>query len=259
MAWRDVTVFISSTFRDMHAERDYLVKEIFPELSDWCAARQLRLTDIDLRWGVTAEDARARSVVAACLHNIDDCRPFFLCLIGQRRGWVPTKEEIAAATYEEYPTLSRRVGRMSITEMEIEHALLAPLHRIVNGLGTIPEIAQRSLFCLRNEGCVKNLPQDARAVYYDDDPAEYDALLNLRRTVNDILSPPINYSCRYGGNPQVGIRHAQDISHDEVHQVDVYISPEYRNQNYPGGKNPGVHYADGCVVLNPGESRDKTD
>ena len=198
MAWRDVTVFISSTFRDMHAERDYLVKEIFPELSDWCAARQLRLTDIDLRWGVTAEDARARSVVAACLHNIDDCRPFFLCLIGQRRGWVPTKEEIAAATYEEYPTLSRRVGRMSITEMEIEHALLAPLHRIVNGLGTIPEIAQRSLFCLRNEGCVKNLPQDARAVYYDDDPAEYDALLNLRRTVNDILSPTINYSCRYG-------------------------------------------------------------
>jgi hypothetical protein len=30
-------VFLSSTFRDMHAERDYLVKVTFPRLRQWCA------------------------------------------------------------------------------------------------------------------------------------------------------------------------------------------------------------------------------
>ena len=30
--WQKVHVFISSTFNDMHAERDYLVKRVFPEL-----------------------------------------------------------------------------------------------------------------------------------------------------------------------------------------------------------------------------------
>ena len=29
MKWENVSVFISSTFQDMHGERDYLVKEVF--------------------------------------------------------------------------------------------------------------------------------------------------------------------------------------------------------------------------------------
>ena len=51
VGWETVHIFISSTFNDMHAERDYLVKEVFPELRDWCEERKLRLVDIDLRWG----------------------------------------------------------------------------------------------------------------------------------------------------------------------------------------------------------------
>ena len=41
----------------MHAERDYLVKRVFPELADWCERRKRRLVDVDLRWGVTEADA----------------------------------------------------------------------------------------------------------------------------------------------------------------------------------------------------------
>lgn len=34
--WKTVRVFISSTFRDMQAERDWLVKRVFPHCgSDW--------------------------------------------------------------------------------------------------------------------------------------------------------------------------------------------------------------------------------
>jgi len=31
--WKTVRIFISSTFRDMHAERDHLVRMVFPELT----------------------------------------------------------------------------------------------------------------------------------------------------------------------------------------------------------------------------------
>ena len=31
--WETVRIFISSTFDDMHAERDYLVKQVFPRIA----------------------------------------------------------------------------------------------------------------------------------------------------------------------------------------------------------------------------------
>ena len=73
--WEKVYIFISSTFNDMHAERDYLIKQIFPQLREWCERRKLRLVDIDLRWGVTEQDALYnKNVVKVCLDRIDDCR-----------------------------------------------------------------------------------------------------------------------------------------------------------------------------------------
>jgi telomerase protein component 1 len=60
--WKTVRVFISSTFRDMHAERDHLVKVVFPELRDRMAQRHLYLVDVDLRWGITEAEA----------HNAED-------------------------------------------------------------------------------------------------------------------------------------------------------------------------------------------
>ncbi len=56
--WKTVRVFISSTFRDMHAERDFLVRFVFPELRERCAKRQLHLIDVDLRWGVTEDEMK---------------------------------------------------------------------------------------------------------------------------------------------------------------------------------------------------------
>lgn len=55
--WKNVHVFISSTFNDMHGERDYLVKRVFPQLREWCERRKLRLVDIDLRWGINERNS----------------------------------------------------------------------------------------------------------------------------------------------------------------------------------------------------------
>ena len=71
---RVVRVFVSSTFRDMHSERDYLVRFVFPELRERCAKRHLHLVDVDLRWGVTEEEAEQGKVLEVCLDEIERCR-----------------------------------------------------------------------------------------------------------------------------------------------------------------------------------------
>ncbi len=163
--WEKVHVFISSTFNDMHAERDYLVKQVFPQLSQWCEQRKLRLVDIDLRWGVTEQDAiYNKNVVKVCLDRIDECRPFFLCFLGQRRGWVPKKDEISTETYKLFPDLEQFAGTTSVTEMEILHALLKPLHQSKHLDPTkSPEYyekAKYAFFYLRDSSYLSELPGD---------------------------------------------------------------------------------------------------
>ena len=163
--WEKVYVFISSTFNDMHAERDYLVKQVFPELREWCERRRLRLVDIDLRWGVTEQDAtHNKNVVKVCLSRIDECRPFFLCFLGQRRGWVPKVEEVSGETYKDYPELKDHVGNASVTELEILHAVLNPLHK---GAGRDPkkhadyyDKARHAFFFLRDDSYLRQIPSD---------------------------------------------------------------------------------------------------
>ena len=57
---RSVRVFISSTFRDMHAERDHLVTVVFPELRERVEQLGLEFFDVDLRWGRTGQESQRR-------------------------------------------------------------------------------------------------------------------------------------------------------------------------------------------------------
>ena len=83
---RAVRLFVSSTFSDMETERRVLVERVFPQVREWCHARGVSFTEIDLRWGITDEHARAGRVLPICLAEIDACHPFFLGLLGGRYG-----------------------------------------------------------------------------------------------------------------------------------------------------------------------------
>ncbi|MBI3610876.1 MAG: DUF4062 domain-containing protein [Nitrospirae bacterium] len=50
MKQRVIRVFVSSTFRDMHAEREELVKRVFPQLRKLCEQRGVTWGEVDLRW-----------------------------------------------------------------------------------------------------------------------------------------------------------------------------------------------------------------
>jgi hypothetical protein len=48
---RVIRVFVSSTFRDMHEEREILIKHIFPQLRRLFEQRGVVWGEVDLRWG----------------------------------------------------------------------------------------------------------------------------------------------------------------------------------------------------------------
>ncbi|MFH1763405.1 MAG: NACHT domain-containing protein, partial [Gemmatimonadota bacterium] len=160
-------------FNDMHAERDLLVKKVFPALTEWCEDRKLRLMDIDLRWGVTEEEAtRNRNVVEVCLDRIDECRPFFLCFLGQRYGWVPTKDDVSREAIEGFPGLEKAINdQRSVTEMEILHAVTAPFHLGESEEAASHQPAEHTFFYLRNDDYLDDLPEEPaylRRIYSDE-------------------------------------------------------------------------------------------
>ena len=121
---RLVRVFISSTFRDFAEERDLLVRKVFPELRRKCRERQVELVDVDLRWGITEEEAQQGKVLPICLAEIDRSRPFFMGFIGDRYGWVPEKDQYDLSLLLEQSWLDEHRGGKSVTELEMLHGVL---------------------------------------------------------------------------------------------------------------------------------------
>ena len=68
---RNIRIFISSTFNDMQEERNELISKVFPLLRKMAKERQVVLTEIDLRWGITEKDAQESKVVQICLEEIE--------------------------------------------------------------------------------------------------------------------------------------------------------------------------------------------
>jgi tetratricopeptide (TPR) repeat protein len=126
-----IRVFVSSTFRDMQAEREELVKQTFPQLRRLCAQRGVEWGEVDLRWGITDEQARRGEVLPICLAEIDRCRPFFIALLGERYGWVP--EQLDPEVLAAHPWLAEHPG-CSVMEYEILHGALRQQRRETTAL-----------------------------------------------------------------------------------------------------------------------------
>lgn len=118
--WTTAHLFISSTFRDMGAEREYIVKKVLPELADWAEKRGVRLVETDLRWGVPAHSTTI-DTIETCLGELEQIKqnskgqPLFLCMLGDRYGWIPNLTDIPEEVAKRYDW----VDSLSITHMEI--------------------------------------------------------------------------------------------------------------------------------------------
>lgn len=113
-------VFLSSTFKDMAADRDELVRRRFPKLRAWAEGLGVHLVEVDLRWGVTSP-----SSLGACLKEVDECRPLFVCFLGHHFGSRVSEKALIPELLAEHDWISKdRHLVRSYTEMEIIHAIL---------------------------------------------------------------------------------------------------------------------------------------
>jgi len=127
---RQIRIFISSTFRDMQEERDYLITKVFPSLRRYCGERDVSIHELDLRWGISEEEAKQGKVFEICLKEVINTKPFFIGLLGERYGWIPTMEERKAmaentSVFEDFPWVPEKlIEGTSITEIEIQEGVL---------------------------------------------------------------------------------------------------------------------------------------
>ena len=99
-SYRQLRIFVSSTFQDMLEERNILVSKVFPVIAEYCHRRKVEFIGVDLRWGVTDEQAERGETVDICMSEIDKCRPLFIGMLGERYGWVPDGNIISVTEQE---------------------------------------------------------------------------------------------------------------------------------------------------------------
>ncbi len=132
---RKIRVFLSSTFQDLQTERDYLVKHIFPAFKAIADKRNVDFSVIDLRWGVTEKEVRDGKTIEVCLNAVDETRPYFIGLIGNRYGYCPELKEIknSKRLLNLHPWVADCLNnRMSITEMEIRYGAFLKADNILS-------------------------------------------------------------------------------------------------------------------------------
>ncbi|MDD4663707.1 MAG: DUF4062 domain-containing protein, partial [Caldisericia bacterium] len=176
MESRQIRIFISSTFRDMKAERDELVKYIFPKLRTLCESRGVSLNEVELRWGITDEEVAEGKALLICLDEIDRSRPFFLCMLGERYGWTP--DSIPENLVESYPWLSQMQGK-SITELEIQYGALLRQEKDMH-----------AYFYFRDPGFNQRLPEGSNLADYEAESAENAVkLTTLKKQIRESRYP----------------------------------------------------------------------
>jgi hypothetical protein len=176
---RQIRVFISSTFRDMQAERDYLVKFIFPQLRKLCESRGVTWSAVDLRWGITQEEAAEGKILPICLEEIRRCRPYFIGLLGERYGWVP--QSIPDELFEKETWLREQFEEhKSVTELEILHGVLRD-----------PTMAEHAFFYFRDPAYVNLISENHRQDFTAENPESKEKLQRLKNRIRHVCDEQI--------------------------------------------------------------------
>ncbi|MBX7208105.1 MAG: DUF4062 domain-containing protein [Verrucomicrobiaceae bacterium] len=188
-AWKTVRVFISSTFKDMQAERDHLVRFVFPKLREELLKHRIHLVDVDLRWGVTSD----QDATGVCRQVIDECRPRFMCILGGRYGWVPDGKD------------------KSITADEVHYGVLDR------------EAAKRghAFFYFRDDKATAEMVEEVAGEYREADGSENaDKLVALKQSIKDEGLPVVEYHAQWSKDQKrlVGLERFGERVHDDLLQ-----------------------------------------
>ena len=224
--WRTIRVFISSTFRDMHGERDLLTRFVFPELRARARARQIQLYEVDLRWGVTEEETRSQKALEVCLSEVSRCQ-YFVGLLGERYGWV--QDEYPAPDSPEHDWLREYPQGRSITELEMHHAALCEPERV----------AGKAFFYFRDHAPLEHVPPALRKDFDSESAEAKEKMESLKSHIRcSGLEVYDGYSCRWLGEVEgkLMLGGLEDFGQRVLHNLWNAIQRDYPEEM--GGEDP---------------------
>eukprot|EP00111_Clytia_hemisphaerica_P016572 TCONS_00049092-protein len=186
LAWKTIRVFISSTFRDMHGERDLLTKYVFPELRCWCYNYCLNLYEVDLRWGITERQSQSDKQLELCLSEVQKA-DLFVGMLGERFGWVPTKYKVEDE--ENLGWVKDMPKGCSMTELEMRGFLREDSN------------ASKALFLFRDPEFLSDVPPKVLDEFVTQDSTATERIQQLKEFIKRQRNVQLidNYPCKYGG------------------------------------------------------------
>lgn len=172
-------IFISSSFRDMQAERDMLRYIVLPEINVFLRRNYGQDTNIiDLRWGIDtsseSEEAISKTIIQTCLLEIENCKPFMIVLLGDRYGSIADKT-LVAQLCELDDSFENPHDDIGITELEIR-----------KGISLMSEGKMNCLFYFRDMD-YSVVPTEKRDVFFDEGTGS-DKPAKLKALKEDIIS-----------------------------------------------------------------------
>ena len=151
-----LSVFVSSTFRDMQGERDAIRGITVPALRETAKKYDQDVNFIDLRWGISTDDLDsnegARKILEVCMREIDSCVPCMVVLLGERYGWMPDAGLIRDSAREMGYTPED--SAISVTELEIQYGMWKNSGQL-----------DHCFFCLRRDLPAEQMPEKMRGIY----------------------------------------------------------------------------------------------
>lgn len=219
---KNIKIFLSSTFKDMDAERDLIMNRVAPMLQERLASEGITIQFIDLRWGVNTQDAdeeeRENTVLRECISEIRQSRPFFIGLLGDRYGWIPSDDSwnvmLNEMTEEESNYIREESKeRKSVTELEI----------LIGALMDADSL-RRSFFCFRNPEVYEQMDDATRRKFCNLDAEADRKLTALKQKIvkgcEDALCTNniYEYDCMWDGQSLTGIDNLANFLCQELYQ-----------------------------------------
>lgn len=201
-----ISIFISSTFSDMHRERD-LMHQIEGTLNSHLENTEYRITFIDLRSGIdtsaeTDEREIERKILSECFSAIDKCQ-LFIIFLGERYGSI-----FDESTIQKIPISKEQAFGKSVTHLEFLYST-----------ESIPN-ENKIVFMRQFQGDRSVLSK----AYYDEASGR-EKLATLKSHILD--SGDINYDCFYDASfrngdfvidEEIFVKHVTGIIEDKVNQ-----------------------------------------
>ena len=164
--WKTVKIYICSNPEDMQAEREHLLKAVFPELREQLAPFRVEVVDVDPAWDFSPAALKDPRQLAQSLQLITKCQPFFIGLVGEATG--AGLSSIPEVLLKRYGWMKDYEGRSNL-EIQIMHGALNQTDQ-----------GGRAFFYFRNPEAVAGVPDEFRARHMETDAAKAATLKELK-------------------------------------------------------------------------------